>query len=154
MTAAGLRDMIEGLVVIETAVQQAVEADNGDHLRVYRLRPRGNIQLSPGAIYNVINPSTMEPVDTIADRDTIIVGARVCVRHTDADEEMDRLLGYVDVLRAVFDSTLKSDDSPLGGRQARRLGLLMVQDTFNDIPVLAFEFPIRVRLDALNPPTP
>lgn len=117
---------------------------------VYKFRPRGQVNLP--AIYNVLDPSQMEPQDTAVDRDTLIIGARVAVRHTDAEAEFDQLLAIADIVRTTFDRGFKDQDSPLGQLLARRLGVREQQDTFGQIPVFALEFPVRVKLDVLNQP--
>lgn len=136
---------------IEDLAAAACAAASLGALSVHTFRPRGQINLP--AIYNVLDPSQMQPVDTLVDRDELIIGARVAVRHGDADEESDQLLAIADIVRTTIDRGLKDPDNPLGALQARRLGVRPQADVFGEIPVFALEFPIRVRLDVLNPPT-
>lgn len=138
---AGLKELNDQFAAQQTVV---------DELIVKQYRPRGTPQ--PPALYAVVQPADMEPADTVFDVDTLTVAVRIAVLYTDVDSEMDKLLRLTDQYRPFIDRALKSDEGPLGGADVRRMGFRVTEDLFDQVQVLAVEFPIRARLEALNPP--
>ncbi len=145
-----LVELIEGLVAIEEQVAARILADYGDEVVVVPLRPAS---INPPAIFNDLRPSQMDAIDTLVDRDTVIVAARIVVPFTDLPANHWQLLRYADCFRHVADPAFKDTSSPLGGAHVRRTGLQGAIDDIGGLTLLAIEFPIRARLDAANPAT-
>lgn len=118
-----------------------------EDLAVYRWRPRSP-DLEGGMIWNDLGQSPFNVMDVRRWRDTINLIVSVGIRHTDVDEEMNRLEVYADAFRDVVDDALWNSQ-PLNNttKRAHRTGMRMKQEQFNNIPVLALEFQFEMWLD-------
>lgn len=121
-----------GLVAVEQTIDPV--------LRVYPDRP-ATIELP--AVYNVLLPSQTDRPDVCTINDRVRVAVNVAVRHTDTDEDHPDL-------RALFDKTLDALDqeianpAPFGAVRAKREGIGPAPDSFNEIPVLAWQAVVEV----------
>ena len=135
--AASLAAIMTQLVAVEAMVDPRV--------RVYRWRPE-NVPELP-AIYNWLGDSPAEWLNVCALQETLTINARVAVRHSDVGDEMGLLEDLADRFREVVDQQLTRTGGPLGGvKYAARTGMRNVIDRFGDVPVLALEFPLAVRV--------
>lgn len=134
---ASLAAIMTQLATVESMVDPRV--------RVYRWRPE-NVPELP-AIYNWLGDSPATWADVCTVHETLTINARLAVRHSDVGDEMDLLEDLADRFRDVVDQQLNRTGGPLGGVQyARRTGMRNVIDRFGDVPVLALEFPVEVRV--------
>ena len=135
---ASLAALMTQLATVESMVDPRV--------RVYRWRPE-NVPELP-AIYNWLGDSPATWADVCTVHETLTINARLAVRHSDVGDEMDLLEDLADRFRDVVDQQLNRTGGPLGGVQyARRTGMRNVIDRFGDVPVLALEFPLAVRVE-------
>lgn len=141
-----LSDTIAALVALENQVKAAaVAADARDVLRVYEWRPSKPPETP--AIWNWIDPSDHELVDTARDDDLLIVTATIGVKPSDMGESMGRLTRLTDVFCDVVDPALRSRPVLAGSaRSARRVVMGQSFDVFNDVPVMCMDFRLRVQL--------
>lgn len=123
-----------GLVAIEQTIDPV--------LRVYPDRP-ATIELP--AVYNVLLPSQTDRPDVCTINDRVRIAVNVAVRHADIDEDHPDL-------RALFDQTLDALDqeianpAPFGANAARREGIASSADLFNEVPVLAWQAVLEIRV--------
>lgn len=144
---SSLKAVMDALVPIE----QSVGADLSFPIYVYRWRPDG-IPDFP-AIYNWLGPSPFDRRTVAHGRDTLIVNARVAIRWADAQTRADQLEILVDEFRNKVDPALERS-APLGDlvREAHRQGMSNVADDFNEVPVIAVQFPLEFKLDRIVTP--
>lgn len=134
-----LRSIMDNIVAMEELVH--------DDLLVYRWRPPGPPQMERGgAIWNWIGRAPNEKIDTATWRDTFPIIVRLGIRHSDQAYDMDKFETYCDAFTLRCDAMLDSM-RPLAGRRAKRLDMGMVEDAFNEIPVMAMEFVLAIERD-------
>lgn len=122
-----------------------LEKEVHDDLRVYMWRPR---QPDLPCIWNWLPNSTFEQRDLGRHRDNLSIHAYISIRHSDEQEEMDRLMLYTDAFRDTVDPALFAQ-RPLGGQRAMRSGLALMEERFNDVPTLTVQLPIAVQVDRM-----
>lgn len=116
-----------------------------DSLRVYMWRPR---QPDLPCIWNWLPSATFEQKDLGRHRDILALHTYISIRHSDAQEEMDKLMGYVDSFRELIDQELFGP-RPLGGQRAMRTGFGLEEFRFNDVPTLSARFQIQIQIDRM-----
>ena len=140
---------IAQLVELEQQVSLAAkEADPLDEMRVYEWRPHGIPELP--AIWNWIEPGTVETVDTGRIDDVLIVKATIGVKPSDIAESMGQLVRLTDVFREVADPVLwrNGRNPPLAGtvRESKRISTHTEYEDFDGIPVMCMDMLIRLQL--------
>ena len=122
------------------ALEETVHTD----LRVFRWQP--NDLKDPPALFNWLLPSPFEIRDQSRWRDTVIIAARIAVRH--GEQDMEDIELYADAFRDVMDDAFYNW-TPVGSKAtwAERSSMQMINLTFNEIDFLAIEFPLAFRLD-------
>ena len=112
-------------------------------LRVYRWRPRNP---DVPCIWNWLVDGPLQQIDTTRQRDSFAISSFVVVRHTDAEDEMEKLETYTDAFREVVDTALYSK-LPLGAKWAMRQTTRFRAQRFNQVDYLSAEFPMVFQVD-------
>jgi hypothetical protein len=134
---------------------EAVERDVHPDAIVYRWRPNAP-QLENGVciIYNQVGETPHRHADIYHEQDDLTILARVGVRHSDVPDEMAMVETFATAFIQKMDPALKRIH-PLGTAKvlkASRPSFRMLEDEFNDIPVLAIEFPLVFTIHRLVVP--
>lgn len=137
---AGLEEIAQGVLAVDLG-------DDFGTLSIYQARPH---QILLPAIWFWLAPGVTTVADTYVEEDEIYVRAIAGVQHGDAKDQAQRLFKLADALRNVLGRELKNANSPLGGVDARVTAVQPGEHDFNGTPVLAVEFPIRVRLQSAH----
>ncbi len=141
MPVTTLRALMDGV----EAVQNTVD----DRLRVYRWRP---LWPETPALFNWMQPASMERKDTTKVREVIPLITRIAVPHGEPDEEAELLIDdLADAFRAVWDPECQTHGPFGGARHAERKSMAMVLEEFNEVSFLAIEFRTEVWIDRLLP---
>jgi hypothetical protein len=127
-----------------------LEKEIDPRLAVTKWRPRK--PSSPFNLWNWMDLSPWQQMDTARQRDTIRLVAVIALPHTDAQNEMDDICEFIDLFRDVIDRALYTG-APLGAKEAHRVGMRLSEQTFGTNTYLSAEFPMEFKLDREIPRT-
>lgn len=152
-TPGSLKALMDGIAALEQEVVEAIKAETGDDVHLYRWRPRGAMIELP-ALYNWLAPTAPEDEPDIASiRDTVTIAARLAIPYSNVGDEMASVELYADIFREIVDpkvhnATITEGVRPLGGAATRvwRSGINTVAESFNQINALAIELPLVCQL--------
>lgn len=148
-TPGSLTALMDALTGMQDLMPDLPALSSLQRLRPYRWRPA---TVDAPCLYNMLLPSTREPMDLNRFRDNIVIATRIGQSYSDADQNMTAIELYADAYRALADANFWDGSRPprpiaLASTWSMRNTMQSFSDAFGEMTLTGIEFTQTFSLD-------